>query len=316
MMYVQKTVIAAALTIALAAPVFAGQDAPGNVRLPSALGGGPEVPVDATEREALKIIERWTRKRARPGQGTNGAVVFTYGERMPMVRCKVLRECMIELEPGEQVIGTPHVSDATRWIVSPMVSGTPDGKTVTSLIVKPKDSGLETDITIPTDRRVYNILVRSSTRHHMHRVQFAYPADMFRQWQDYAGMVKERQANEVAVLPNLTAEGLRFDYVVTGDQSWAPIRVFDDGRKTYFQIPGDAQVSPVLFIAEQGVRKILNYRQRRGYYIADRVLTDGDRWEMVYGEDNEPAIIERGEPEHRARKPRDTVVHGWGSNNR
>ena len=39
---------------------------------------------------------------------------------------------------------------------------------------------------------------------------------------------------------SLTLEGLNFDYRLSGDSpDWKPVRVFDDGRQVFIQMPED-----------------------------------------------------------------------------
>ena len=60
--------------------------------------------------------------------------------------------------------------------------------------------------------------------------------------------------------------------------------VFDDGQKTYIQMPdtmasGDA---PTLFIKEQNKLELVNYRVLKNYYIVDRLF---DNAEMRNGQE-------------------------------
>ncbi len=58
---------------------------------------------------------------------------------------------MVELEPGEKIIGEPHIGDSVRWEVAPTASGSgPDSTPI--LIIKPRISGLDTTMVVPTDR--------------------------------------------------------------------------------------------------------------------------------------------------------------------
>ncbi|NBW42184.1 hypothetical protein EBR25_14525, partial [bacterium] len=81
-----------------------------------------------------------------------------------------------------------------------------------------------------------------------------------------------------------------------------PVRVFDDGKKTYFQMPNEMSVAeaPVLFlIDEHGEPMLVNYRVKGVYYIVDRLF---QRAQMrvgkegivsIYSKGYEPSLFER-----------------------
>jgi type IV secretory pathway VirB9-like protein len=56
---------------------------------------------------------------------------------------------------------------------------------------------------------------------------------------------------------------------------WQPIRVFDDGIKTYIQFPINmaATDAPPLFLVGPGDKaELVNYRYLNGYYVVDRLV--------------------------------------------
>jgi type IV secretion system protein VirB9 len=79
----------------------------------------------------------------------------------------------------------------------------------------------------------------------------------------------------VAVAPN----AMNFNYKVRNVRGnhvvWAPLRVFDDGSKTYLQMPPEMRSweAPALFVMEDKKTPLLvNYRVRGDYYIVDRLF--------------------------------------------
>jgi type IV secretion system protein VirB9 len=82
----------------------------------------------------------------------------------------------------------------------------------------------------------------------------------------------------------LAVEDLNFDYSVTGkDEQLRPVRVYDDGAKTYIQMRPEMQhrEAPVLLvIGNDGKGEMTNYRVRNETYIVDRLF---DRAELVLG---------------------------------
>ncbi len=93
-------------------------------------------------------------KRQTPRLQVDGKVVYSFGAGLPTIVCAPLRVCMIELQPGEHIVGEPHIGDAVRWNISPGSFGS--GDEVTSIIIlKPQQPGLDTNLLVTTDRRAY-----------------------------------------------------------------------------------------------------------------------------------------------------------------
>lgn len=74
---------------------------------------------------------------------------------------------------------------------------------------------------------------------------------------------------------NLDPQLLDFNYRVKGDYvDWSPIRVFDDGHKTYIEMPGKVDVSdlPVLYAEHYHQRQLINHRYVKPYFIVDGLM--------------------------------------------
>lgn len=214
------------------------------------------------------------------------------GERASYVRAKVVfpyydksifeihtspdRMTTIELQPGEKITtsdGLPKAADTVNWIVSTVESGEGANKVV-SVLVKPRDPGQETNMLIPTNRRSYYVVLRADSQAYMPIVGFNYPFDEAKaeQARARAEEVEETRKEAVAVPP----DQIRFGYAIKGsDVEWKPLRVFDDGSKTYIQMPPSMRTSeaPALFVMEDEKEPLLvNYRLKGDYYIVDRLF--------------------------------------------
>jgi len=182
------------------------------------------------ERKASALSAQWRNHSNSITYGPDGSVVFVFGQSQPSVVCAPLSLCEIQLQPGETVKDV-FVGDTVRWKVEPATSGTGGNQRI-SVIVKPNDPNLSTNMVITTSRRVYHIALKSSLRNYMARVSFAYPDDT----------ANLNDANNRLVLGSGAVDGsggvypekLNFAYRVSGDNpSWKPIRVYNDGTKTY-----------------------------------------------------------------------------------
>ena len=242
--------------------------------------------LNPTGLDALLISRDWEASHNTPAIGNDGRVVYTYGAGLPIVVCAPLHVCMVELEPGEKIIGEPHIGDSVRWEVAPTASGSgPDSTPI--LIIKPRISGLDTTMVVPTDRRAYYIRLQSKPAEYVARVTFTYPEDHNRQWQVFLAKQHEQEQQEkaqrVAKLPNNAIENLYWKYAIRGgSSSTRPVHVMDDGVKTYIQMPEEAihRELPVLVVKTPDGSEMVNYRVKDNIYIVDRLF---DRAALLLG---------------------------------
>ncbi len=129
------------------------------------------------------------------------------------------------------------------------------------------------------------------------RVAFAYPddEDNERKWREHLVEQKEQQAKStrIAELAPGAVESMYFNYRLKGgDAAIRPVRVFDDGKKTYIQISEAAKnrEAPVLVvIGPDGKQDMVNYRVKGDMYIVDRLF---DRAQLVLGSGKKARKVE------------------------
>jgi type IV secretion system protein VirB9 len=210
--------------------------------------------------------------------------MYTFGAGLATLVCAPMRICILELQPGEKLNGEPQIGDSVRWQITPAVYGAGvDGTPI--IVVKPTAPGLDTNLLVTTDRRAYYLRLISKPEDYVSRIAFEYSAeDTNRRWQEH--MLSERSGPENAeLLPALvTAERLNFSYDIHGgNEHIRPLRVFDDGEKTYLQMPAEMKnrEAPVLLIVGNDSKgEVTNYRVQRQTYIVDRLF---DRANLVLG---------------------------------
>jgi type IV secretion system protein VirB9 len=261
-------------------------DSPNNT-VPKDFKSKTDVPLTETAQEAVRMSEQWRAQQNQPAAGPDGRVLYSYGAGLPTVVCAPLRVCIVELEAGEKLIGEPHIGDAVRWNIAPATYG--NGPTGTTLIVlKPQSAGLDTNLLITTDRRAYYLRLLSKPEDYVARVAFAYPEEEAARarWQQRVAEQKEREreASKIADLAPAGIESLYFDYrIAGGDEGMRPVRVLDDGTKTYIQMNPSVQhrEAPVLVVVgPDGKPEMVNYRVKNNMYIVDRLF---ERAELVLG---------------------------------
>lgn len=238
------------------------------------------------ERKALDIERTWngtsTSTTDLPASGADGMIRYVYGTLQAPVVCAVLQVCDIELQPGERVASL-HLGDTARWIVAPGVTG--EGETATQhIVVKPTDVGLDTSLMVTTNRRTYHFRLRSHRTQFMARVGFIYPEDTAAQW---AALEKQREQEKKdrkdRSIPatNEYLGDLNFDYRITGEATWKPVRVYNDGTKTIIQMPATMKQSeaPALLVVRRdgGIFQkeetaMVNYRLQGDRFVVDQVF--------------------------------------------
>jgi type IV secretion system protein VirB9 len=243
------------------------------------------------------MSEKWMDEHNQPAVGRDGRVLYSYGAGLPTVVCAPLRVCMIELQSGEKLVGEPHIGDSVRWNISPAMYGT--GELATAVIIlKPQTPGLDTNLLITTDRRAYYLRLISKPEDYVARVAFAYPDDdTSRKWQQQLAeqQALAKQEKHAAEVPPavLTVEKMNFDYTIRGgDDHLRPVRVFDDGAKTYIQMPAEIQhrEAPVLLVlGKDGKGEMTNYRVKDQTFIVDRLF---DHVNLVLGSGKKAQKVE------------------------
>lgn len=291
-------------TPAGAAPKLASGNTPVSTALvPKDYRPKADVSLTPTALEAVRVSKRWRSEKNAPVAGPDGRVLYSFGAGLPTVVCAPLRICIIELQPGERIVGEPQIGDSVRWNISPAMYGTGDNATQI-IVLKPQAPGLDTDLLITTDRRAYYIRLVSKPKEYVARVAFAYPDDdNNRKWKrqiaaQRAASNQSRPSSEI--LPAMMAvEKLNFNYKVRGgNKHIRPLRVFDDGAKTFIQMPAEIQhrEAPVLVvIGSDGKGEMTNYRVKEQTYIVDRLF---DRADLLLGAGKKAQKVEivRGRP--------------------
>ena len=235
-------------------------------------------PLDKKSKKAVRMADEWQNRPVLPTfEEKDGAIVYTFGATEPVLVCKPLTVCVIRLELGEQILDKPHCGDAARWIITPSES---NGGRPPHIYIKPLDSGLVTNLAINTDRRTYIISLRSRNDKYTPLIAFRYPENDEKQWDEYMSQQQSKAAEDArnkrfgAGGGVYDASKLSFAYTVTGEARWKPLRVFNDGKKTYIQMPSIMKMyeAPVLLTINDGTESLVNYRLHDDTFIVDQLF--------------------------------------------
>ncbi|WP_292069276.1 P-type conjugative transfer protein TrbG [Brevundimonas sp. UBA7534] len=241
------------------------------------------VPAGATGRQAIAAANATARAPSRQDAFVGGVQVFTWSPgRVFEIWTAPLRVTTLTLAPGETLVAKA-AGDTVRWQIGEAVSGEGAGQR-THVLLKPLERGLETNLVLTTNRRVYLIDLKSGATDAFNAA-VAWDTDAI-----LAGGAPEAamasvpaRGGEPVVMPEGELDA-RYRIDPQGRRPrWTPTSVFNDGRRTFITFDADLQVdeAPVLFvIAPDGEAQMVNYRQVGGLYVVDRVF---DRAELRLG---------------------------------
>lgn len=252
------------------------------------------------EDAAVSQARQWQKTGvAKPIMSDDGKILFPFGQYLPTITCAPLRACDVELEPGEIVTEKPKTGDSVRWTISKAMSGTGDKK-ITHVVVKPRDTNLDTNLIIFTDKRTYHLRLYSnaSEKDYLNRVGFYYPQDIAEEWDESARLAEKEAKDEkkrvLANLPAVPLDKLDFAYKIEGDDArFKPTRVFNDGEHVYLQMPAEMKSgeSPALVLLDKNGKatQVVNWRPvDGGYWKVDKLF---DKALLVIGTDGDETKV-------------------------
>jgi type IV secretion system protein VirB9 len=265
--------------------------------MPGASTAGAPAPYAAgqrswRERPVLRSAYNRSIATARSASFVNGNQVYAFEpNRIYRIDASPRFLTVIALRPGEKLI-SKAAGDTVRWVIGETAGASNGGGLPQTLVlVKPLQGGQRTNLVLTTDERVYMIeAVSHEEPVFTSMVSWNYPADEMRELQQIRAVqtvqALARQANVVD--DHLNVSRLNFNYDIRPEGAaagglfrsaspprWTPLRVFDDGAKTYIQFPPNLATSeapPLFLLGQNGAAELVNYRVSNGYYVVDRLF--------------------------------------------
>lgn len=246
---------------------------------------GKNLKLSHQERHAIRIAEKWRNDSANgdhggmPVTGRDGSINYLFGASQASVMCAVMQVCDIQLQQGEKV-NSVHLGDKARWTVEPAITGS-GALEIIHVIVKPHDVGLDTTLILTTDRRTYNIRLRSHRSKFMPRITFTYPEDALAKWNSIKRVAKQEKVRQTIPQTGEYLGELNFNYTIDGKADWKPLRVYNDGVKTVIQMPDVMRQTeaPTLLVVRENSglfsddeEIIVNYRLQGDRFIVDAIF--------------------------------------------
>jgi len=209
---------------------------------------------------------------------TSNALVYPFGVYQPVLTCTILRICVIELEPGEQLYSM-GAGDHVRWNIDHGTTG-PGGNTVYVTVV-PTDYDLTTNLVISTNRRMYHMTLDSPPKKHgaaslnpleayTRHVKFYYPQQL--QVVESMSPAEEEPSHFLGT----EVDQLHYGYAWRTENGfpWQPLAVFDDGERVYLRVPPEADGGGVLLLGEKSDARSGSYIVRDEFFIIEQVFDE------------------------------------------
>lgn len=168
----------------------------------------------------------------------------------------------IEFAEGETV-DTISMGDSTAWQLVPA------GRRI---FLKPIDEYATTNMTVITNKRMYQFEIHAdeaediSDPNLIFSVRFLYAED--------SGNAGIRQFTTSSGPDLSQPEKFNFNYTISGSESIAPLKIFDDAEFTYFKFKTKNADIPAFFLVDsEGRESLINYRVAGDYIVIERVTS-------------------------------------------
>ena len=200
----------------------------------------------------------WGAMTPEPGPGDPRIRIAHYDpNEVVELRATLGYQMTIEFGPGERIENV-SIGDGLGWQVTP-------NHKANLLFLKPLDARSATDMTVITNLRryVFDLSARRSARHPdrslIYRLRFEYP-------EPFIAMAEVKP-----VPPPPPPRDVNHDYRFAGSSKIVPLRVFDDGRNTYFSFSPTAEYPAIFAVDPDRKEAMVNTATRGGYMVVDRL---------------------------------------------
>lgn len=249
------------------------------------------VPSLSRGRTAIAAANREASAASTSDRFVGGVQVFAWSPgRVYEVWTAPLRVTTLTLGAGETIV-SKAAGDTVRWQIGDTTSGSGASQR-SHVLLKPLERGLETNLVLTTNRRVYLLELRSGAPDGFNAA-VAWDGEAVAQVDRSEAATVETGPVRVADPVALPQGEIDARYRITPEgrrARWTPTSVFNDGLRTFITFDADLQIdeAPALFvIAPDGEAQMVNYRQSGGLFVVDRVF---DRAELRLG-DRRPQIV-------------------------
>lgn len=248
----------------------------------------PAPSLTQTER-TQRAIEFWANRTGAVIPGPDGRVVHVFGQATPTLVCTPGQACLLELEPGEVVQDNVVQADLMGWSVELRLRDIDPPQIYFAFKPLPEAPRL-TNFFIITDQRIYNINLVKDLRYSTPILSFIYPDTQQRKMEERIEALKVAKQQKAAAdraeratrtartgvsttRGTVPADELDFDYRIAGSAPFRPLRVYNDGRRTYVDLPTNYRGDfPSVIGGRAESNRALNFRATKG---GQQIVIDG-----------------------------------------
>lgn len=201
--------------------------------------------------------------------------VYTYNQYKQFeINTKVGYITDIQLRPNE-VLQKIAAGNSTQWSVDHDIVGG-----IQHVYIKPLASNLKTNFVINTDKRSYRLLVNSSNEVE-YSIAFIFPIEDEADYKNEQSRLLLEKTKQESKEKELANRSLSINYKVKQNKNVAkeflPKSVFDDGVKTYIELPSNVQDNfPTVYSFDKHEKKkiqLVNYRLKGNILEVDKVMS-------------------------------------------
>lgn len=225
------------------------------------------VPAPLSGSEAVK--QDYKNKTVEPYYDSNHMKGWLYKEGVTyQIHCQTFHSTVIQLEPGEEMVEVPYVSEPDVWRIARGVR--PDAKPVQYLIIKPDYSGLASTLVILTNRRMYLCELKSYKDNYQPLVKWIYDEPVM----DTGSWAEWKAQKEAAAAQTARIEFPSHDYKIHywfKKPVWCPTYVYDNGEKTFIVLD-EKCLHTELPVLHNKSKALINYRVDKNTLIVDRLI--------------------------------------------
>jgi type IV secretion system protein VirB9 len=174
----------------------------------------------------------------------------------------------------DETIDTISMGDTTAWMMNP--SGN-------RLFLKPIEQDATTNMTLITNKHTYLFELHARDTDDINDPDMTFILRFV--YQDEGELQAIGQGLDAVPIVDITEnpEKYNFRYTISGPETTAPLRIFDDGEFTYFQFKDkNAEVPAFFWVDSKGNESLINYRTRGDYIVVERVAS---RFTLRHGPD-------------------------------
>lgn len=168
----------------------------------------------------------------------------------------------IDLGVGEKIVDIA-AGDTESWMFATTANN--DG-----ILLKPLSSNAKTNLTVITEKRKYYFDLNRATASKTFSVNFKYPADEFKKFQDKMKRDERASLNKQLGVDPISPENWNFNYLLEGDNEVSPVNIFDDGKFTYLEF-GKKEIPAIFSVDKNRNESVVNFHKKGRYIVIENI---------------------------------------------